>query len=260
MAMEKMIAIGKIYGNKLNYGAIKDEQIEVLEDSIRKNGFIGFLTVYENEDGETYTLVSGHKRLKALTNIYVPSNKVLCLVVEKPSSAQEEAQVLLRSNLYRKTKEDNDREILFAIDTWKTLPPQIKAKYNVKALLSWEAENDFEDQYGPDFREHPEYKRRKSAEVRGLNDFVREVTGLNISASSIRRASARAKKALLGEQEREVKPEERLIKVIDAAVRAADRYLEANPEAEAETTLFKFSAQMLKERIQEDQEEEHEED
>ena len=91
----RMIPLGEIVTSDKNIFEVEDD-ISDLKDDIELNGLLTPLTVCKAENG--YRLISGHRRYKALRELYQPHHEVPCLVVE-PTSPEAEEYMLLRANL-----------------------------------------------------------------------------------------------------------------------------------------------------------------
>lgn len=120
----EMIDINKLNLNPLNPQFDTDEEVKELADKIYHNpkGIIDTLACYRNENGD-YTLLSGHKRLKAVRyNIehaeeldgagHIQKN-VNCIVIPKPQNEIEEQQLIMDFNGYRKFETDFQKKALF---------------------------------------------------------------------------------------------------------------------------------------------------
>lgn len=120
----EMIDINKLYLNPLNPQFDTEEEVKELADKIYHNpkGIIDTLACYRNENGD-YTLLSGHKRLKAVRyNLehaeeldgtgHVQKN-VNCILVPKPQNEIEEQQLIMDYNGYRKFETDFQKKALF---------------------------------------------------------------------------------------------------------------------------------------------------
>ncbi len=94
--MSKKIKLDKIHTNINNPYKFKDDEMEVLMESIKEYGIIQPLLV-RKEENDTYEIISGHRRFLAATRLemkYVP--------VEVLEISKEEADILLvDSNLHR---------------------------------------------------------------------------------------------------------------------------------------------------------------
>lgn len=120
----EMIDVNKLNLNPLNPQFDTDEEVQELADKIYHNpkGIIDTLACYRNENGD-YTLLSGHKRLKAvrynlehadeLDGTGHVQNNVNCIVVPKPQNEIEEQQLIMDYNGYRKFETDFQKKALF---------------------------------------------------------------------------------------------------------------------------------------------------
>jgi len=88
------LPLEKIWQNRLNFYGIRD--VEALADSIRMDGLMDPLVVYEVEPGGPWRLISGHRRWAALHTLNAET--ALCRVVPKPESEAAETLMLIQAN------------------------------------------------------------------------------------------------------------------------------------------------------------------
>ena len=88
------LPLDKIWQNRLNFYGLRD--VESLADSIRLNGLMDPLVVYEVEPGGPWCLISGHRRWAALHTLNAET--ALCRVVPKPQSKAAETLMLIQAN------------------------------------------------------------------------------------------------------------------------------------------------------------------
>jgi len=88
------LPLDKIWQNRLNFYGVRD--VESLADSIRMNGLMDPLVVYEVEPGGPWCLISGHRRWAALHTLNAET--ALCRVVPKPQSKAAETLMLIQAN------------------------------------------------------------------------------------------------------------------------------------------------------------------
>ena len=94
--MIKKIKLDKIHANLNNPYKFKDDEMEVLMDSIKEYGIIQPLLV-RKEENDTYEIISGHRRFLAATRLELKDVPVDVLEISK-----DEADILLvDSNLHR---------------------------------------------------------------------------------------------------------------------------------------------------------------
>lgn len=110
-----------IIANQLNKFPLT-ELLE-LQNQIRKDGLLTPLTVYPNDDGNTYTLYSGHRRLaamKPLLNSGELPPKINCIVISKPIDIVSEKETIYLANKNRPPLKENElRECVFdLIEVW----------------------------------------------------------------------------------------------------------------------------------------------
>ena len=86
-----------IVPNLQNPYKCRDEDMKLLEDSIRENGIIQPLMVRKDENANVYEIISGHRRYLAATRLKMTEVPVVVLDISK-----EEADIILvDSNLHR---------------------------------------------------------------------------------------------------------------------------------------------------------------
>ena len=94
------IGLERIRCNAGNFYAV--ENVDDLADSIRLSGLLQPLLVVPAEDGD-YRLISGHRRFKAIRQLYEESNfsdwdKAPCIVLPDPQNADREQLMLIHAN------------------------------------------------------------------------------------------------------------------------------------------------------------------
>ena len=94
------IGLERIRCNAGNFYAV--ESVDELADSIRLSGLLQPLLVVPAEDGD-YRLISGHRRFKAIRQLYEESNftdwdKAPCIVLPDPQNADREQLMLIHAN------------------------------------------------------------------------------------------------------------------------------------------------------------------
>lgn len=165
----QFVAIEGIFSNKAN----KDysmHDIDVLEESIRRNGILSPITVCFDKDNtfKGYTILSGHRRFEAAKRAgltEVPVN-----IVECPKTETEKIEAICEGNICRNSKEDVETQIKIAADLWENLNPDIKREMTAKLKESATKANGGEIR---DFRPREE--------------FIRYKTGINISDRTLSR-------------------------------------------------------------------------
>lgn len=102
----RMISIARIAPNKRNFYP-RVEDFEGLKDSIQANGLLEPLTVVPGDGPNTYRLISGENRYRAIRELYEESGfdrrweEVTCLVLPAMTEYQEQAAVI-EANRQRK--------------------------------------------------------------------------------------------------------------------------------------------------------------
>lgn len=94
------ISLDRIRCNAGNFYAV--ENVDDLVDSIKLTGLLQPLLVVPEEDGD-YRLISGHRRFKAIRQLYEESNftdwdKAPCIVLPDPQNADREQLMLIHAN------------------------------------------------------------------------------------------------------------------------------------------------------------------
>lgn len=94
------IGLERIRCNAGNFYAV--ENVDDLADSIKLSGLLQPLLVVPAEDGD-YRLISGHRRFKAIRQLYEESNftdweKAPCIVLPDPGSEDREQLMLIHAN------------------------------------------------------------------------------------------------------------------------------------------------------------------
>lgn len=133
MRIFKQINLGSIRENPLNiHSEDNDEQIQLMADSISEIGLQNPLVVYEDSyAGKTvYTILSGHKRLRALKiSGKPPVFSVPCVVEDKPVDETAEREILLQSNMARKDPQEIQKQALEASAIWNRMSPERRERY-----------------------------------------------------------------------------------------------------------------------------------
>lgn len=165
----QFVAIEGIFPNKANEGYSMHD-IDVLEESIRKNGIMTPITVCFDKDNtfQGYTILSGHRRFEAAKRVglkEVPVNIVDC-----PKSQVEKIEAICEGNICRNSKEDVETQIKMAAELWENMEPN--AKHTLTAKLKEMA------------------IKANGGEVRDFRpreEFIRFRTGINISDRTLSR-------------------------------------------------------------------------
>ena len=91
------MAVGSVVPNLKNPYKYREEDMKLLEDSIRENGIIQPLMVRKDDKADVYEIISGHRRYLAATRLEMTEVPVVVLDISK-----EEADIILvDSNLHR---------------------------------------------------------------------------------------------------------------------------------------------------------------
>lgn len=176
MAIQK-IEIKLLRENPLNEARImSDDEIQNLKESIMEVGLLHPLVVYSNNDAEgTYTIVSGHKRYRAILEIAGPTGQALCSVIDKPDDQIVESELMTRANVHRSTPEEITTEVRIANNIWNTMTTE-RRKY-------WTER--FENAFVEANKDNPKYiddpEGFKSSRFRPRLDYIAQITGLGVS-------------------------------------------------------------------------------
>ncbi|MBR2413179.1 MAG: ParB/RepB/Spo0J family partition protein [Clostridia bacterium] len=91
------MAVGSIVPNLKNPYKYREEDMKLLEDSIRENGIIQPIMVRKDDKADVFEIVSGHRRYLAATRLEMTEVPLVVLSISK-----EEADIILvDSNLHR---------------------------------------------------------------------------------------------------------------------------------------------------------------
>lgn len=165
----QFVAIEGIFPNKANKDYLMHD-IDVLEESIRKNGILSPITVCFDQKNtyKGYTILSGHRRYEAAKRAgltEVPVN-----IVECPKTEAEKIEAICEGNICRNSKEDIETQIKIAADLWENMDAGVRKEMTAKLKESATKANGGEIR---DFRPREE--------------FIRFKTGINISDRSLSR-------------------------------------------------------------------------
>ena len=91
------MSVGSVVPNLKNPYKYREEDMKLLEDSIRENGIIQPLMVRKDDKADVFEIISGHRRYLAATRLEMTEGPVVVLDISK-----EEADIILvDSNLHR---------------------------------------------------------------------------------------------------------------------------------------------------------------
>ena len=91
------MSVGSVVPNLKNPYKYREEDMKLLEDSIRENGIIQPLMVRKDDKADVFEIISGHRRYLAATRLEMTEVPVVVLDISK-----EEADIILvDSNLHR---------------------------------------------------------------------------------------------------------------------------------------------------------------
>ena len=230
----QILSLEGIRENPYNRRSLKEDEIDVLAQSIKENGLIQPLVVYPSVQG--YILVAGHKRFRALQKLGRKEAPVH--VLAKPKDDFYEQEMLAQSNMHRSEMEDVLNEVSLVRDLWMNLPDDMRAAHTAK----------FKKSFAEKHINNPK------AEFRPMLEYIRYMTGLDISNRTITRyLKEEQTRALLEAQDPETIQEEKPKKEKkNKKVRTLNQMLEATAielsyfmSGESEETLDEDTANII---------------
>lgn len=270
------IDISQIKMNRLNRRTMRDDDIQIIAESILSKGLITPITVYrlagskteDNPDGkDEFVIISGHRRFQAINLLNNSpeynwhTDTVLCHIIDQPSSNSEELEFLAQANIHRYDNEDLKNEIVGCMDAWREMDRESQLKLR----------KNYEEKFHEKCKTIPayisnadEYTRQN---FRPIYDYVRSLTGLDCSNSTIKRMADSAIKAAnlvqtsddvtsvtednsteddelnQNPDELRVAAAEKLIKKIESTSKAIKKFLD--DDGHAKVFNSKFSSQLI---------------
>ena len=91
------MAVGSVVPNLKNPYKYREEDMKLLENSIRENGIIQPIMVRKDDKADVYEIISGHRRFLAATRLEMTEVPVVVLDITK----EESDIILVDSNLHR---------------------------------------------------------------------------------------------------------------------------------------------------------------
>lgn len=177
-----------ISANPKNYRSLKEDEIDILAMSIKDNGLIQPLVVYPSTKG--YIIVSGHKRYLACKKIGL--TQVPVHILPAPKDEISEQEMLSQSNMHRSDEQDILNEVRIANELWEAMPLEVRKAHNDKLKKRFEEKNI----------------NNKRAEFRPKHEYIRSITGLDLTNRSISRYLSEDRvKALIEAQDPEIEQE-----------------------------------------------------
>lgn len=165
-----------------------EESIRILAMSMKTIGLMQPPLVYKNKS--KYTLVAGHKRLKAAQMLQWA--EIPCIVISKPKDEDREQILMAYANQYRSTPEELEKMVELAERTWNSMSKENKRIYIDRYKKMFEEK--FKD--NKDFLENKRDFAKTNFSARC--DFIREVTGLTKSNATVKRVIASIRDKELG--------------------------------------------------------------
>ena len=153
--------------NPNNNRSLKEDEIDALALSIKENGLIHPLVVYPSVKG--YVIVSGHKRYHACKKLGMKDVPVH--VLAHPKDEYVEQEMLAQSNMHRCGEDDIINEVRLVKELWASMPVSMRKAQTEKLKKIYFEKN----------------VNGTKAEFRPMNEYVRYMTGLDISNSTISR-------------------------------------------------------------------------
>jgi len=175
--MKSTVFISRIDPNPYNERSMNQEDIEILAESIRRDGLFEVPVVYAK--GERYVLLSGHRRVNALAML--GESKTEVSVVPAPLSPSEEQEMLAEANIHRSSPEEIRTEVKLAERAWNTMDKGRRARLRDEYLKKFREECRDNPSY------HADPDRYTDANFRPVHDYIRQITGLTVSNSTIKR-------------------------------------------------------------------------
>ena len=178
----ELIKLGNIQVNPLNiHRNDSEEQIRIIAESITSIGLESPLVVYKDNvfaGKQMYTIISGHKRYKALKMLKKPPIfDVPCVIEEKPKDEITEREMLLQNNRGRKSPEEIRLQVAEASSIWNRLAPDVRQKYTDifrnQFILEESKTHEVDEKYIRD-------------NFRPRLDYIRKMCGLDMSNSTVK--------------------------------------------------------------------------
>ena len=204
----EQIKISDIQKNKLNNRSMDSSEIQNIAQNLSKGGVLEPLVVYK--DGKKYTLLSGHRRLSALEMVLDGDDTVACVIVGKPATEIDEIEMLSRLNIHRSNPDDIQQEAILASRGWKTMPAERREALTEKYQKLFIKAHENSEVYQSD----PEKYIKNN--FRPRLDYVREMTGLEVSNSTVKDIISekpkeeKVSKEVKEEQKKETKSDKRV--------------------------------------------------
>ena len=181
------IKIEGLYPSKQNK-ILSMNDIDVLEESIRKYGVLTPLTVYYSpENPAGFTVLSGHRRLEACERLGL--TEVPVQVISAPKTANDEFVSRFNANIARTNEEDIKTAINAVAEQWESLSQEDRAQITVKLKQA-----------------HDKNPSANPNEFRPRDEYIRAVTGINLSVRSIRRKLADEEELEENKEKEKAKP------------------------------------------------------
>ena len=174
----EVLKMSDIHPNSLNNRSMTESEIENIKESILEVGLLHPLTVYEDTPGY-YVLVSGHKRYEALKRLGRSNASIQCTIIDKPSTPNEEAEIMARANVHRSTPEQIQNECFLVNNLWNTMPKQRRDKLTEKYKKAFIKANENDPLYLQDPAAF------MSNRFRARCEYINHITGLGLSNKTI---------------------------------------------------------------------------
>lgn len=199
------IKLGSIRENDMNIHTDDNEQqIRLMAESINLIGLQSPLVVYEDNDlsgKKVYTILSGHKRFKALKAAGKPPiYEVAAVVEDKPKDTVTEREILLQNNIARKDPTEIQRQAREASEIWTRMEPSRRERYSAIFKQQYIVEEKKKTGKEPD-------EKQIRDNFRPRLEYIKRMTGLDVSNRTVtnflRRELIRTSEALPVEPSKE---------------------------------------------------------
>lgn len=164
------VKIEALVPNKANAPFTMND-IDVLEESIRRSGILTPITVcHKMDEMGKFTVISGHRRLEAAKRLGL--EQVPIQIVDTPKTADDEFIEVCQANICRNSDEDKTLQMKAVAEYWETLADDKRDEWTKKLRENFEKRTEDQEEKG---------------EFRVRDEFIRAITGVNLSNRSIRR-------------------------------------------------------------------------
>lgn len=164
------VKIEALVPNKANAPFTMND-IDVLEESIKRSGILTPITVcHKMDEMGKFTIISGHRRYEAAKRLGL--TQVPIQIVETPTNSDDEFIEVCQANICRNSDEDKSLQMKAVAEYWET--------------LSDDKRNEWLEKLKENYANRVNESGRLE-EFRPRDEFIRAVTGINLSSRSISR-------------------------------------------------------------------------